>query len=954
MSRTPSNAIDMMLPGGGEMGALMREANWERLPVGPVEQWPAELLEAVRLMLNTRLPCCVAWGREQFFFYNDAFRSILGETKCAYPLGCTARELWPEIWDVMGPLTEGVLETGVPAYLEDTLFFIERNSPAEEMYATVSLAPILDEHREVLGLFATVVETTASILSRRRLQLHRDLTMRLSEVYDVESITKETFRLLEEHPEDIPFAVCALLQDGKLARDSLSSCRAGLPAELEPDAVADILLQEWPSARVLAAKRMEVVELEGSSLWELASRAWPRKAERMALYPLMANDDPHPLGLLGLGISPHIKFDSDYGEFMRLIVRQYAAALEHTRAHEIERRQREEQLRRAEQLSLVMTLHMSLEGHFVKVPPAFCEMLGYTEDELLGRHFASVTYPEDVEADQALRDRLLRREIDTFDLEKRYMRKDCALVWVYLNVAAVRDRHGETLYLLVYVRDITAQKQMELALRDSQRQLQTIIDTAPVSVVYIDQDWRYQFVNHAYCDLNGVTRQEIVGKHLREVLPAEIYDRVATYVELSFAGEDVSYDIVRPTRLGPRSMHVEFGRDCDERGEVRGLIAVLSDVTEQVAVLNALRASERSLSRAQRIAKMGSWEVSSDLRQARWSEQLYRLFGMEPFSLAPAYDAAMRFVHPDDRATLVAGLQAALNERRLSTVEHRIVRRDGAERWVLTHIEPMQEPGGAVRLAGTSLDITDRRAAEELLREKTEELARSNAELQSFAYVVSHDLQEPLRMVASYVGLLKQRYAGKLDADADDFIQFAVEGAERMQRLILDLLAYSRVGRPGSTERAVDLSEVMSSAVANLQRVIEDTDAVITSEPLPVVWAVESQMAQLFQNLLGNALKFRREESPQIHVGAEERNDHWLLWVRDNGIGIPPQHKERVFQVFHRLHARDAYPGTGIGLAICKRIVEREGGRIWLESTPGHGTTFYFTLRKREAREAGR
>jgi light-regulated signal transduction histidine kinase (bacteriophytochrome) len=241
-------------------------------------------------------------------------------------------------------------------------------------------------------------------------------------------------------------------------------------------------------------------------------------------------------------------------------------------------------------------------------------------------------------------------------------------------------------------------------------------------------------------------------------------------------------------------------------------------------------------------------------------------------------------------------------------------------------------------------EISERRRIEEALKERTEELARSNRDLEQFAYVASHDLQEPLRMVTNYVQLLARRYKGKLDSDADDFIHFAVDGAIRMWKLINDLLTYSRVGTQNKGLKSTDCETVLKHSLDNLKIAVEENEAVITHDALPTVMGDHLQLGQLFQNLIGNAIKFRGEESPRIHISASRNGNGWTFSVRDNGIGIAPEYVERIFVIFQRLHNREDYPGTGIGLAICKRIVERHGGRIWVESKVGKGTTFYFTL----------
>ena len=241
-------------------------------------------------------------------------------------------------------------------------------------------------------------------------------------------------------------------------------------------------------------------------------------------------------------------------------------------------------------------------------------------------------------------------------------------------------------------------------------------------------------------------------------------------------------------------------------------------------------------------------------------------------------------------------------------------------------------------------DVTERKRAEEALELYADELARSNADLQQFAYVASHDLQEPLRMVASYTQLLGRRYKGRLDSDADEFIAYAVDGATRMRDLIDDLLAYSRVGTQTKDFAPIDCNVACKQAVADLQAVIEDNKAVVTHDGLPTIKADGSQMVELFQNLIANGIKFHEDGQPSVHVSAELKENDWVFSVRDNGIGIEPQYAERIFGVFQRLHARDKFPGTGIGLAICKRILERLGGRIWVESEVGNGSVFCFTI----------
>jgi PAS domain S-box-containing protein len=306
------------------------------------------------------------------------------------------------------------------------------------------------------------------------------------------------------------------------------------------------------------------------------------------------------------------------------------------------------------------------------------------------------------------------------------------------------------------------------------------------------------------------------------------------------------------------------------------------------------------------------------------------LLGQSIEMLVPAQ---LRPRHPDLRATFHGNPQA----RPMGAGRDLFGRRNGGgEIPVEIGLTPVDTDEGPFVLA-TVVDIGPRKQAEE-------ELRRSNEELERFAYVASHDLQEPLRTVASYVQLLSRRYRDQLDSDAMDFIDFAVGGVRRMQHLIEDLLAFSRVGTRGAPLVPTELPLVLRDALDSLHAAVEESGARVTFDTMPTVMADAGQIEQLMTNLIGNALKFRGSEPPRVHVAAERAGRMWSISVRDNGIGIAPDYFERIFVIFQRLHSREEYDGTGVGLAICKKIVERHGGRIWVESTPGHGARFAFTL----------
>jgi len=302
-------------------------------------------------------------------------------------------------------------------------------------------------------------------------------------------------------------------------------------------------------------------------------------------------------------------------------------------------------------------------------------------------------------------------------------------------------------------------------------------------------------------------------------------------------------------------------------------------------------------------------------------------------------------VHPEDLQSCLNTYHSAFQARQGFRLEYRLRHADGAYRWVLNTSIPRFAPDGSFAgYIGSCIDISERKHIEETLNQRTTELQTTLAELQQFARVAAHDFQEPLRMVTSYVQLLGRRYQGKLDPEAEQWITYAVEGSRRLQRLILDLLAYHEVGTRSQEFTPVDCEALLASVLSDLRGTIADRGAVVTHDPLPTVWGDTAQLQIVFRNLVSNGVKFHHQEPPHVHLSAAQAENAWVFAVRDNGSGIDPRHLDRLFLVFQRLHAREPYPKPGVGLAMCKKIIERHGGRIWCESELGRGTTFFFSI----------
>ncbi len=594
------------------------------------------------------------------------------------------------------------------------------------------------------------------------------------------------------------------------------------------------------------------------------------------------------------------------------------------------------------------------------------EMLGYSREELIGKFgWDFVIEDHKYIVSQSLEK---RRQGLSETHESKLRRKDGSILWVIVNAKPLLDENGKFVSTLSMLTDITRRKNAEEALqkahdnledkvkertaeleeaynllKESESKYYSLFDNMTEGFILNEvilgsdgnlKDLRYVETNKSFEMIMGLTKDMFLGNTIKHIFPQ---------VDPIYMGS-----VAKTVSTGQPQLFEWYSRVLDKWLETNsyipktGYVAVIfRDITERKKAQEALRLSNiynRSLIEASLdpLVTIGHDGKITDVNKAT---ELVTGYSRDELIDTDFMDY---FTEPEKARN---GYQKVFREGFMSDYALEIRHKTGRVTPVLYNASVYKdESDEVIGIFADARDVTECINAEEILKSKLEELARSNAELEQFEYVSSHDLQEPLRMISSYLQLLQRRYQGNLDDKADKYINFAVDGAARMQNLINDLLEFSRVTTRAEKPEPTDCELVLNQVLSSLELYIKENKATVTHDALPEVVADNTQLAQVFQNLIANGIKFHSDEAPKIQISAEKKEKEWLFSVKDNGIGIDSQYSEKIFDVFKRLHNKEAYPGTGIGLAVCKKIIERHGGRIWVESELGKGSSFYFTL----------
>ncbi|MBE7460013.1 MAG: PAS domain S-box protein [Zoogloeaceae bacterium] len=595
---------------------------------------------------------------------------------------------------------------------------------------------------------------------------------------------------------------------------------------------------------------------------------------------------------------------------------------------------------------------------FVMANPAVCRMFGYSLAEMLALS-PQALHPPEIHARIAADFESMGQGQYTPGAEMPAVRKDGSRFYIHISTTAYL--HGGRPSYLGVLRDVTEIRRAREELAASEARLRAIFENVQEGFLVADADSRrFVMANPAICRMLGCEEADLLGLTPLDIHPPEAHPRMETSFAQMESGRFSTVPDLPTLRKDGSLFYADIGTArylLDGRPSILG---VFRDVTEIRRAREALESSERRLKEAQRMAQLGNWEHDLVLDRLRWSDEIYRIFEIDPDRFGASYEAFLALVHPDDRARVNAAVAEAVARRGDYEITHRLLFPDGRVKHVREHgLTEYAADGTPLRTVGTVQDVTAQVRAEEEIRalndtlerrvaERTEELARANRELESFSYSVSHDLRAPLRAINGFSRILQDSEEFAVSGDSRDLLERIVRNTNRMGELIDDILEYSRASQTALKRAEVDLT-ALARDVWDAHAAAHPGAAVRIGR-LGSAWGDAATLRQVFDNLVANALKYSgKREKPEIEIGAQETPDMTTVYVRDNGTGFDMQYAGKLFGMFQRMHTDKDFPGTGVGLAICKRILERHGGRIWAEAAPDAGATFWFSLPKKPA-----
>jgi signal transduction histidine kinase len=969
--------------GGGEMGAIMRATDWSKTKLGPVESWPKSLKTMLGVILGSRFPMLLWWGPDLLHLYNDAYRPILRDKHPA-SLAAPAAEVWAEVWDVAGPMAQGVQEGGPATWTEDLQLFIHSGNMAEETYFTFSYSPVPGDDGRVGGILNTVQETTAKVQGERQIRMLHELAAQTGQAKSEGEAFRIAAEVLGANELDLPFTlIYALDEKGDsvhLVASSGWSTYEGPAKPFETALQDDAGIPSWPFAEVIRSNREVIVEDLSARFGPLPMGRWAAPPERAVVLPLGRSDHARPYALLVAGVSPHRSLDDRYKRFFLTTADQVANVIASARAYEAEKN-------RAEALAEIdraKTVFFSNVSHEFRTPLTL--ILGPIEDAL-------------DQAPQSLQG-------ENLEVAHRNALRLLRLVNSLLDFARIESGRLQLSFAPTDLPTLTADLASSFRSLFDRAGLQFVVDCPPLpEAVYVDPaQWEKIVLNllsNAFkFTLKGSitlslrahgTRAELTVRDTGIGIPAhelphifERFHRVEGAKGRSFEGTGIGLSLVQelvklhgglvrawsaPGEGSSFSISLPFGtahlpadqistqpapRMAADAAPYLSQAAQWIDAPTTSAQATVQRPSGHLKERGEPPARILIADDNEDMR-----EYLARLLGATwqvetvengQQALASTRDHIPDLVLTDIMMPGMTGIELLRELRahpRTSRVPVVLLSARSGEEAVLEGLDTgaddyLCKPFAARELLArvrTHLNLA------RLRREWMKQLEEANQELEAFSYSVSHDLRSPLRAIDGFSDILQTDHAASLDEKGRHCIARIRAGAQRMSQLIEDLLGLSQIARVSLSRQRVDVSSIAHKVLMELQEREPQRDFDTRIQEGLEANADPRLVRVLLDNLLGNAWKYSsKQPKARIDMGYEERDGESVFFVRDNGAGFDMAYAKKLFTPFQRLHTEAQFPGTGIGLAIVHRIITRHGGRVWAESAPDEGATFYFTL----------
>lgn len=586
------------------------------------------------------------------------------------------------------------------------------------------------------------------------------------------------------------------------------------------------------------------------------------------------------------------------------------------------------------------------DGKMIHANNAFLRLFGFLHEEVIGK-----TSVELKMIDSETREKILSRvkekgfHIENVEVKLRDSKGKMKEV---LSSTQTIDLKGE-LHMLNTLVDITDRKRIEKEIESSRQRLkdaQKLSKTGSWDFNLKTQELIWSEELYDIFELDYTEPEKLYDECRKKIHPEDLEMMDIAIQSAIEKGVAITYEHRVILKNGEIKYLLGLGEIInDENGKPELLRGTTQDITEQIRAQKVVEEMKKNLAAAQKIANLGSWQWDMVSNSESWSDEQFRIFGLEPDEIVPTYTFFTNSIHPDDKERVLEEVDMAIKGTKEYNTEFRIITKNKQEKYVEAKGEIERNIDGIpVLMRGTVLDISERKKFEELLKAANQNLELKNRELEQFAFIASHDLQEPLRTISSFTDLLIEEYGSTFDENESIYVNYISQSSGRMRDLITALLEYSRLGNRREL-RKTDCNTVLENVKHNLHTSITQSKTKIVSSYLPVINAYSEELELLFQNLISNAIKFRKKDvSPEIFISADNKNNEWQFSFADNGIGIDNKHNEKIFQLFQRLHTRDSYEGSGIGLSHCKKIVELHNGRIWVESKKDVGSVFYFTI----------